>query len=127
MQFRVVVPSHVKAGQLIRIRCPDGTEGDVKVPKGIKSGDSFVFEMPDAEVTKPSEAKGFLDREIVNIQDFMMALAVGLLIGLSIVAGFLLGVLTVTDPSIQGSKPMQLHHTKSAPQPQMRMPQSREL
>lgn len=126
MQFRVVVPSHVKSGHVIRIRCPDGTEGDVKVPKGLRSGDTFVFEMPDAETTKPNEAKGFLDREIVNIQDFMMALAVGLLIGLSIVAGFLLGVLTVTDPSIQGSKPMQLH-TKSAPQPQMRMPQSREL
>ena len=98
MQFRVVVPDNVKPGQLIRIRCPDGAEGEVKVPKGLKSGDGFIFEMPPS---LPSS--GFLDREIVNVQDFCMALGVGLLIGLSIVAGFLLGVLTVTDPAYQSS------------------------
>ena len=43
------------------------------------------------------EFKSFLDREIVNIQDFLMALGVGLLIGLSIVTGFLCGVLVVTQ------------------------------
>lgn len=113
MQFRVVIPNHVKAGQTIRIRCPDGTEGDVKVPKGLKQGDSFIFEMPDEDLssttcrlmekTPPKElsikgGKGFLDREIVDLQDFAMALGVGLLIGGSIVFGFLVGVLYVTDP-----------------------------
>ena len=126
MQFRVVIPSNVKENQIIRIRCPDGTEGDVKVPKGLKSGDSFVFEMPDTETERPSEIKGFLDREIVNIQDLMVALVVGLFIGLSIVGGFLLGVLTVTDPNIHSP-----HGFKGNPliaemqeQPQMRMPQN---
>lgn len=125
MQFRVLIPPQVKAGQLIRIRCPDGTEGEVKVPSGLKSGDSFVFEMPETDGGSPRRDKGFLDREIVNIQDFLMALAVGLLIGLSIVAGFLLGVLVVTD-SGTGSN---IHVTIPGVQqiPQMRMPQSVEL
>lgn len=39
---------------------------------------------------------GFLDRDIINANDFGMALAVGMFIGLSIVAGFLAGVLWVT-------------------------------
>mmetsp|Transcript_15452 Transcript_15452/g.21522 ORF Transcript_15452/g.21522 Transcript_15452/m.21522 type:complete len:116 (+) Transcript_15452:106-453(+) len=115
MQFRVVIPPHVSAGQTIRIRCPDGTVGDVKVPKGLKPGDSFIFEMPtealashkskqdsSSATTKFSSSrrigKGFLDREIVDVQDFAMALGVGLLIGGSIVFGFLVGVLYVTEP-----------------------------
>ena len=39
---------------------------------------------------------GFLDRDIVNGKDFCTALAVGMFIGLSIVLGFLAGVLWVT-------------------------------
>jgi len=100
MQFRVLIPAHVKSGQMIRIRCPDGTEGDVKVPRGLASGDSFVFEMPEAIIPAAEpQTKGFLDREIVDLEDFITALSVGLLIGLSIVFGFLAGVLVVTSDS----------------------------
>lgn len=100
MQFRVVVPSNVKPGQMLRIRCPDGTEGDVRVPKGLKPGNSFIFEMPTEEKTsKPLLSRpSFFDREIMDKQDFLNALAVGLCIGMSIVLGFLIGVLLVTDP-----------------------------
>ena len=89
MQFRVTIPPHVKSGQTIHIRCPDGSEGDIKVPKGVNGGDSFIFEMPK---------HSFLDREIASVNDFFMALAVGVVIGVSIVTGFLLGILYVTDP-----------------------------
>lgn len=108
MQFRVSIPTHVKAGQVIRIRCPDGSEGDVKVPKGLKGGDSFIFEMPTSgnnnkkkkSLSKSSNKRNsFLDREIASFHDFFMALAVGVVIGMSIVTGFLLGVLYVTDPN----------------------------
>jgi hypothetical protein len=98
MQFRVSIPDHVKAGQTIRIRCPDGSEGDVKVPKGLKGGDSFIFEMPKAQLTKGATKSSFLDREIANLHDFLTALVVGVGIGLSIVTGFIVGVLVVTDP-----------------------------
>lgn len=135
MQFRVTIPSHIKSGQVIRIRCPDGTEGDVKVPTGLRSGDSFVFEMPDNSTTP--EIRGFLDREIVNLQDFVMALGVGLLIGLSIVAGFLLGILHVTTTPIDRAQEqakaqhahqlMLMKQARHQQQPQMRMPNSGEF
>jgi hypothetical protein len=40
--------------------------------------------------------KGFLDQDIHNAGDFILALAVGMFLGLSIVVGFLAGVLWVT-------------------------------
>jgi hypothetical protein len=97
MQFRVSIPDHVKAGQTIRIRCPDGSEGNVKVPKGLKGGDSFIFEMPKTQLTKATKSS-FLDRDIANLYDFLTALVFGVGIGFSIVTGFIVGVLVVTDP-----------------------------
>eukprot|EP00561_Arcocellulus_cornucervis_P012504 CAMPEP_0185804824 /NCGR_PEP_ID=MMETSP1322-20130828/3480_1 /TAXON_ID=265543 /ORGANISM="Minutocellus polymorphus, Strain RCC2270" /LENGTH=144 /DNA_ID=CAMNT_0028500815 /DNA_START=107 /DNA_END=541 /DNA_ORIENTATION=- len=144
MHFNVIVPKGVHAGQTLRVRCPDGSMGDVKIPKGLKEGDSFIFEMsvPDetaagadsastsaggppcgtgtattssqgrgfldrfrhewnrtAYITSP-EGCGFLDREIVDTRDFIAALGVGMLIGVSIVSGFLVGVLMVTEPDL---------------------------
>ena len=161
MHFRVLVPKGVHAGQTIRVRCPDGSMGDVKIPKGLNPGDTFIFEMsvPDENAVKeaqkarttgagsssgaagggggrscllphvprgtggvttagsasvagatisaaatassvPSNGCGFLDREIVDTRDFIAALGVGMLIGVSIVSGFLVGVLMVTEPDL---------------------------
>lgn len=127
--------------------------GDVKVPRNLKEGDTFIFQMDvpdegavreaqkqqqggDTDITLsftsktdvgaskrrqqggtggssvagtaisaaatntsvPSQSCGFLDREIVDARDFVAALAVGILIGVSIVAGFLVGVLVATEP-----------------------------
>jgi hypothetical protein len=66
----------------------------VKLPKGLKGGDSFMFEIPK----KSSNRISFLDREIASLHDFIVALGLGVLIGLSIVIGFLLGILYITDP-----------------------------
>lgn len=165
MHFRITIPTNVKPGQTVRIRCPDGTEGDVLVPKNLKAGDDFIFEMSGVDeervrevsarqsddADKPSgdgvgsvgggagggggassrkkgggggeatrnsldasskrssdglmlaagagASSSFLDREIINRRDFVTALAIGMMIGLSIVGGFLVGVLLVTDPS----------------------------
>lgn len=132
--------------------------GDIAIPRGLKEGDTFIFEMdvPDenavreaqkrqqngaaidpspasssasgsggvgsrkrhqqggsggasvagttvtaaattASVTSPQGAS-FLDREIIDARDFVAALGIGMLIGISIVAGFLVGVLMATDP-----------------------------
>lgn len=159
MHFRVLVPKGVHAGQTIRVHCPDGSMGDVKIPKGLNPGDTFIFEMsvPDENAVKeaqkarttgaasssgaaggggsgllphvprgtggvatagsasvagtaisaaattssiPSHGCGFLDREIVDTRDFVAALGVGMLIGVSIVSGFLVGVLMVTEPDL---------------------------
>jgi hypothetical protein len=104
--------------------------GEVKVPKGLKSGDSFVFEMPWSKDSFVHDNRGFLDREIVNLSDFFMALAVGLFIGLSIVVGFLAGVLSVTDPNTlaQPTQRLTVNHQRHQQGIQLRMPQpEREL
>jgi hypothetical protein len=190
MQFRVVIPSNIREDEIIRIRCPNGIEGEVRVPKGLKGGDSFVFEMPEVDdfqdtssshprtmernrttttnksslllksslsssLVKAATAaaaavgeggksttmisssssssssthiKSFLDREIVNWQDFFMALGIGMFIGMSIIFGFLLGILAVTEPKVNKSSlqssstiqremrfPNHFHHQKQQP------------
>ena len=131
MHFRVVMPPNAKAGQLLRIRAPDGTEGDVRVPKDVKAGETFIFEM---EVSDPyltwetaqrqqnlqSRLDGSTDEAIqqggdwngketgiLNFcfmsnklywEDLLAALGVGMIVGMSIVGGFLCGVIMVTEP-----------------------------
>jgi hypothetical protein len=58
MQFRVVIPDKCKPGQTIRIHCPDGTEANIKIPKGVKPGDSFIFELAADQLQNP---KALLD------------------------------------------------------------------
>lgn len=112
MEFHVVVTEHVKFGQTIRIVCPDGTAANVKIPKGLRAGDSFILEMPvdqlnnpqkvldsireDQSKFTPTNRKGFWDKDITSIQDFALALAVGLIVGMGIVAGFTAGILYAT-------------------------------
>jgi len=50
--------------------------------------------------------KGFLEKEIIDCQDFMLALAVGLLVGAAIVFGFMLGILHSTE-AIYAIHPME--------------------
>lgn len=112
MQFRVDITESVKPGQMIRVSCPDGTQADVKVPKGVKTGESFDFEIPVDELNNPQplldqlqeastaagnlKRKGIFDRNITNVEDLTLAICAGLMIGLSIVIGFLAGVLYAT-------------------------------
>ncbi len=114
MKFRVLIPNNVKPGQAIRIACPDGTESTVPVPKGLKPGDSFIFELSVDQLKNPEQMlhlmhdemtpgqrRGFLNRDVTNFQDFIVALSVGFTIGMGTVIGFMAGVLYATkDVSI---------------------------
>ena len=203
MQFKVVIPDQCAAGQTIRIHIRDGTEANVKIPNGLVSGDSFIFELPTNQMQNPqvlilqqqqqqqesmrrqaatttttgdninnnnavphaiseietgytsnnddnddnnnntntnsnlitttasiingdnksdqqqqqqqqqlprqkSRQTGalFLEREVLDFQDFFLALSVGLLVGSAIVIGFLLGILHVTA-DIYASHPIE--------------------
>jgi hypothetical protein len=53
MQFRVTVPDNAQPEMMIRIRCPDGTETMVNIPKGLRPGDTFVFELQDGQLLNP--------------------------------------------------------------------------
>jgi hypothetical protein len=184
MQFRVLIPDECEAGQTVRIHLQDGTEANVKMPNGLFSGDSFIFDLPTHQMQNPQNLyasshsnksmttipvgggdnvtvvpatqidnddnsnlmtatasvvvtnnnshdgdddsnnddddqdnsgsnkyenkssssssssyarRTFLEREIIDCQDFILALSVGLLVGSAIVIGFLFGILHVTS------------------------------
>ena len=138
MQFRVVIPEHIRSGQYIKVHCPPdgkgskGREAELRVPKGLKPGDTFVFDISDKDNSiiiandvdllnlqiaaanggttagnnnnnrnvggnNSSNTGTFLDREVLHVKDFLVALGIGLVIGVSIVVGFVLGVLSATS------------------------------
>ena len=60
--------------------------------------DSFSSDGANAATgTKGAKTRSFHDREIIDWQDFVLALTVGLLVGLAIVFGFLIGILHATE------------------------------
>ncbi len=51
----------------------------------------------DTETSVDTKKKTFLEREIIDFQDFFLALTVGLLVGSAIVFGFFLGIVYSTE------------------------------
>mmetsp|Transcript_18284 Transcript_18284/g.21057 ORF Transcript_18284/g.21057 Transcript_18284/m.21057 type:complete len:183 (+) Transcript_18284:138-686(+) len=142
VKFKVTIPPNVLPGQVIRVRLADYTEGDVRVPAGLKAGEDFTFSMPADALTdhkilrdkmiaeqqqkrenaldgnngssnKPGSNQnsllnhGYQDGPSsflpistnfvsCNRSDFLAALGIGIIIGLSIVVGFLAGVMVST-------------------------------
>jgi hypothetical protein len=66
MQFRAVVPSNAKNGQPIKVKCPDGTEANVKLPASAKVGQEFLFELPAHVLLDPSSAAYQSNRGILS-------------------------------------------------------------
>ncbi len=44
-KLQAAVPPGAPPGALLRVRLPDGNEVNVRVPKGLKPGDEFIFEV----------------------------------------------------------------------------------
>uniref|UniRef100_A0A7S2XQB6 Uncharacterized protein n=1 Tax=Attheya septentrionalis TaxID=420275 RepID=A0A7S2XQB6_9STRA len=66
MQFRAVVPPNAKNGQPIKVKCPDGTEANVKLPASAKVGQEFLFELPAHVLLDPSSAAYQSNRGILS-------------------------------------------------------------
>jgi hypothetical protein len=119
MQFRVTVPNGIEGGQIVSVDAA-GAQFNVRVPKEVKTGDSFLFTITPEQLVaakqednkqqqQPQEPD--LDPTLVigttktmkppvlfhDYTDLGMALCLGFIIGFSIVFGFLLGVLYVTE------------------------------
>eukprot|EP00934_Nitzschia_sp_Nitz4_P003124 Nitzschia sp. Nitz4//scaffold15_size197535//30330//30875//NITZ4_001557-RA/size197535-processed-gene-0.56-mRNA-1//-1//CDS//3329537652//3114//frame0 len=111
--FRVDLPANIQTGQTVRITCPDGTTSTRKLPSNVQAGDSMLLELSLHQLKNPKEvlsllqpdesnhpttkAGGFLDRDIVNVQDVFIALTVGMIIGVGVVFGFVVGILYSTQ------------------------------
>ena len=115
MLFRVTVPNTAESGETVRIRCPRQNSSDsnievmVEIPKGLKAGDSFMFELPPE--TSPTELpmksttkggivegiRGRFDNLTRQHEEVIFAVWLGLVIGLSLIGGFMSGVLYSTN------------------------------
>ena len=114
MQFRVTVPPGLKGGQVVTVNAA-GAQFNVRVPKEVKAGDSFLFTLTPEQVNNARKRKG--DGGVIHentllegtkatpppllfhdYTDLGMALCLGFVIGFAIVFGFVLGVLFVTEP-----------------------------
>jgi hypothetical protein len=108
MQFRAVVPSGVHPGQIVRVNA-NGVQLDVKVPKGSQPGDAFVFDIDEKELKQQKTAETTIigaaattstNSRLYNspYRQFGSAVCMAALLALSIMFGFLLGILYVTEP-----------------------------
>ncbi|KAL9185569.1 hypothetical protein ACHAXT_003346 [Thalassiosira profunda] len=59
-KLQAAVPAGAPPNALLRVRLPDGTEVNVRVPEGLKPGDEFVFEVLEGarEVTTSAASSG---------------------------------------------------------------------
>jgi hypothetical protein len=108
--YRVKVPQNAKAGQTVTVSSNSG-HFSVKIPKGAQPGESLLFkvESKDFELSDISDHKKrerketILDSTISTkkdspYEDLCYALFVGGCIGFAIALGYILGVLSVTEP-----------------------------
>lgn len=96
MQLRVTVPAGVKGGEVVRVRVSQtNSQLSVRIPKGLQPGQSFVVSVPENTNDEDVEVVPHVKHPYTELG---VALCVGVLIGCSIVFGFVLGILYVTDP-----------------------------
>ena len=113
MQFRVTVPPGLKGGQVVTVNAA-GAQFNVRVPKEVSAGDSFLFTLAPEQVNNARRRKGdavIHENTLLegtkaanppllfhDYTDLGMALCLGFVIGFAIVFGFVVGVLFVTEP-----------------------------
>ena len=77
----------------------------------------------DTETSVDTKKKTFLEREIIDCQDFFLALTVGLLVGSAIVFGFFLGIVYSTE-AIYAVHPIEKPKQRSQQQRRTKFPNS---
>jgi len=118
MQYRAFVPEGVKPGQVVKVNA-DGADLSVRIPRGVSAGDAFLFEVSKDEIKAgqsaeirnsksdkvispfPAGSSSYRKRPILGIltrSDLIMACILGFAIFLSILFGFILGILYSTKP-----------------------------
>ena len=126
MQYRVTVPDGVEGGQIVSVNA-EGAQFNVRVPPEVKAGETFLFSLTPGQLAAAqqqlldddSSTRNFdednnmiqspvvigttkpVDHTLILFHDFAdlgIALCLGCVIGIAIVAGFVMGVLFVTEP-----------------------------
>jgi hypothetical protein len=112
-KYQAVLPISVQAGHILLVRADDRSIR-VRFPKKLKAGDVFYFVIPNADECKSKpDPEAIFDASTEapsTIRDWIVSVGLGLIVSVSIIFGFLMGVLYVTKPG--GSLP-QMHPGKA--------------
>ena len=94
VHYRVAVPIHVKPNQtMLRVRHGE-IEEDVRIPDGVKPGESFIFEIDDDTniILK--------DQTVRNHEQICIFITTGFTFAILFLMGLFFGIVYSTKPSI---------------------------
>jgi hypothetical protein len=103
-KYQAVIPISVQVGHILLVRADDRSVR-VRFPKKLKAGSVFYFVIPnDDESNKSKQSPG--DEAIFDastdgpsaLRDWVVSIGLGLVVSVSIIFGFITGVLYVTEP-----------------------------
>lgn len=109
-KFRAIIPPGTKGGQVLSVNATQpGRQSQVvrvRIPKHLNPGDAFVFHLDEKEESSSGEADSApiealpsdVEEQPSVYAEFGTAVCLGMLVGMSIVLGFIVGVLHVSDP-----------------------------
>ena len=97
VHYRVAVPIHVKPNQtMLRVRHGE-IEEDVRIPDGVKPGESFIFEIDDDTniILKDSS-----HQTVRNHEQICILITTGITFAMLFIIGLFFGIVYSTKPSI---------------------------
>ena len=98
VHYRVAVPLHTKPNQtMLRVRHGE-IEEDVRIPDGVKPGESFIFEIDDDTniILKDSHPT----TAVRNHEQICIFITMGFTFAMLFVIGLFFGIIYSTKPSI---------------------------
>jgi hypothetical protein len=110
-KYQAVLPISVQVGHILLVRADDRSVR-VRFPKKLKAGSVFYFVIPndDDSKSKPPDPSAIFDASTEGpsaIRDWVISIGLGLVVSVSIIFGFITGVLYVTEP-LNSLQPHQL-------------------
>jgi hypothetical protein len=103
-KYQAVLPISVQAGHILLVRADDRSVR-VRFPTKLKAGSVFYFVIPtsndDESKSKQSPDEAIFDASTDGpsaIRDWVVSIGLGLVVSVSIIFGFITGVLYVTEP-----------------------------
>jgi hypothetical protein len=101
-KYQAVLPISVQVGHILLVRADDRSVR-VRFPKKLKAGSVFYFVIPNDDESKSKQApdEAIFDASTEGpsaIRDWLVSIGLGLVVSVSIIFGFITGVLYVTEP-----------------------------
>jgi hypothetical protein len=109
-KYQAVLPISVQSGHVLLVRADDRSV-QVRFPKKLKAGSVFYFVIPNDDgagagenkdkSSKPDDPAAIFDASTDGpsaVVDWVVSIGLGLVVSVSIIFGFIMGILYVTEP-----------------------------